>query len=250
MTWIALWAALAIPPAMAEEIAPDPAVYTCRVYVTGSDTRNRPAALEQCVRDVLVKLSGNPALLDDPHAALGTRAAGLVEDFVYLDLMSDIATHDEQGTRDRPFDLVGHVDPVGAAAELRALGRPAWTRPRPRIDVRVAIDRGGQSYALTADDERGERMRQALLAAADQFGVRVALPAEGVGMPPRDGAATQPTSSHLMGRFAWSDTEFGWIADWSLLDGPVPDAWQVRGVSFDAAFRSGIGGAASRLAGR
>lgn len=230
-----------VAAAAAEPVAPDPAVYTCRVYVTGTDGRNRPAALEQCVRDVLVKLAGDPGLAEDERTALGPRAAGLVQDFAYLDLMTDIATHDEQGTRDRPFEFVGHVDPGGAAAVLRDLGRTPWTAPRPTLLVLVTITRGQLTFPLAGDGEHGERQRQALLAAAERFGLRVALPAGG-SMPRSAGLRV------LQGRIAWSDADFGWNATWQL--DAVEQPWEERGVSYDAAFRSGVGGAAKRLGAR
>ncbi|RVD31917.1 DUF2066 domain-containing protein, partial [Mesorhizobium sp. M8A.F.Ca.ET.023.02.2.1] len=53
----------------------------------------------------------------------------------------------------------------------------------------------------------------------------------------------------LAGSIVWSDKEFGWIADWRLADHGKTYRWQVRGVSFDEAFRVAIGGAAQILSG-
>ncbi len=221
--------------ATAAAAAPDPAVYTCHVDVTGTDARNRPSALAQCVRDVLVKLSGDPALADDPRPL--PDAAAAVQDFAYLDLMTDIPIHDEQGTRDRPFDLLGHVDPATAEATLRCLGITPWTAPRPTLHVQVTVvDRKGVQFDLTGDGERGERQRRALLEAGERFALRVALPAEGSTPPP----------PLLTGTLRWSDADFGWNADWSMP--ATGSTWAVRGVSFDSAFRAGVGGASLRLA--
>ena len=217
--------------------APDPAVYTCRVLVTGEGLANRPGALRECVDQVLVKLSGEPeeAAAADP---------GLVRDFLYLDLMSDLPLHDEQGTRDRPYELVGHVDPAGAAAALRAAGTPAWTAPRPTLLVRVTVtDSRGNRFELTGDGP-GERQRRALLDASERFALPVALPMGSVSTP--DSAPT------LAGDLHWSDADLGWDATWRLAEAPHAWSadWTVTGVSFDAAFRAGVGGAAHRLAGR
>ena len=245
--------ALLVGPAWAE-VAPDPAVYTCHVYVTGSDVRNRPAALDQCVRDVLVKLSGDPSVADDPRSLLGERAAGLVEDFVYVDLMSDIATHDEQGTRDRPFDMIGHVRPEDAAKIIRDIARTAWTSPRPSLHVEISVSRGPLRYMLTGDDQQSERQREALLAAADRFAIRVHLPVTGdrmgewllhplnlIGAPTED-------RIELLGLMSWSDADFGWNVSW-LYRTPNGERrrWNDTGLSFDQAFRSGIGRAAQSM---
>src|SRR5438270_10539785 len=98
-------------------------LFTCRVIVTGTDMRSRPEALAQCVREVVVKVTGKPSLGDDARtAAIAQRADALVEDFIYLDRMSGIPHHDEQGTRDRPFDFVGHVDEARMTGALESAG--------------------------------------------------------------------------------------------------------------------------------
>ena len=209
------------------------------MYLTGTDQRSRPAGLARCVRDVLVKLSGDPAVADDPRLQ-AIDATGMIEDFAYLDLMSDQPTHDEQGTRDRPYDLVAHVEPTQAQALLRATGRTPWLAPRPRLLVRATVTRGATGFPLTADGGDGERQRQALLAAGATYAMRVALPTyeqAKQGQPPSGPGRT------LQGTLLWSDADAGWVADWQM-DGA---AWSVRGVSFDEAFRAGVGGAALRL---
>ena len=53
----------------------------------------------------------------------------------------------------------------------------------------------------------------------------------------------------LLGRLVWSDADLGWVADWRIsFKGRIYD-WQVRGVSFDEAFRVAMRGAAQVLSG-
>ncbi len=47
-------------PALAETAGPS--LYTAMAIVTGTDMRSRPAGFARCLREVLVKVSGNPAL--------------------------------------------------------------------------------------------------------------------------------------------------------------------------------------------
>jgi hypothetical protein len=211
-------------------------LFACRVIVTGTDARSRPEGLARCVRDVVVKVTGHPSLADDPRTSgIAQRADELVEDFVYLDRMTDIPHHDEQGTRDRPFDLIAHLDPDRLRQALAAAGLRLWL-DRPTLAVSVAIRaRDGASFRMTPEDDESERHRQALLAAADRFGMRVAL-------------ATKRATS-LDGELVWSEPDFGWNAAWRLLrNGAEQARWTVRGVSFDEAYRAGVGGAAERLA--
>ncbi|TGR64116.1 DUF2066 domain-containing protein, partial [bacterium M00.F.Ca.ET.194.01.1.1] len=56
-------------------------------------------------------------------------------------------------------------------------------------------------------------------------------------------------SKALAGSIVWSDKDLGWIADWRLSDRGKTYRWQVRGVSFDEAFRVAVRGAAQILSG-
>src|SRR5947209_19670991 len=100
----------------------------------------------------------------------------MVQDVAYVDRMSDIALHDEQGSRDRPFDLRVAFDPARVDAALGELGVAPWRGPRPPLLALVAITRrDGSRLTMTADGLKGGREREALLAAAERFGMRVIL---------------------------------------------------------------------------
>ena len=91
--------------------------------------------------------------------------------------MTDIPHHDEQGTRDRPWDYIAHFDPAGVAAALARWVSGVWPGPRPRLLARIVVqEQDGHAYPLSNDADDGERQREALLAAAARFGMRVALP--------------------------------------------------------------------------
>src|SRR5437762_1290754 len=116
--------------------------------------------------------------------------------------MTDIPHHDEQGTRDRPFDLIAHVDPDRLRQALAAAGLRPWL-DRPTLAVSVAIrPRDGANFRITPEDDASER-HQSLLAAADRFGMRVALGTE--------------RATSLDGELVWSEADFGWNATWRLL---------------------------------
>ena len=235
-------------------------LYQCTVIVTGTDMRNRPSAMAQCLRRVLAKVSGDPALADDPRLEdVASRAGTLAESFAYFDRMSDIPHHDEQGSRDRPFDLVVEFDPAKADATLAALGSAPW-RNRPALVVAVSVkDQDGTDYMLSADGVDGERQREALFAAADRFGMRVILlPKQD--LPGRDATGPEIVAraartvrstdlAALTGALVWSDADAGWVGTWHVARGGRESSWSIRGVSFDDAFRNAIGGAAAVLSG-
>lgn len=64
--------------------------------------------------------------------------------------------------------------------------------------------------------------------------------------PPKLAAVTSGQGSDvvLLGHLTWSDKELSWITDWQMDFQGGPHRWQMRGVTFDEAFRRGLGGAA------
>lgn len=220
-------------------------LYEATVIVTGTDARSRPAGLGAALAQAAAKLSGNPALLDDPHvAALAPLAPGLVESVAYLDRMSDLPHRDEQGTRDRPYDLLVCFDPAMLDALLAGLGELPW-RVRPALAVAIQINpRSGPTLLLHADTDPDERHRAALLAAADQAGLQVVLPLDAPGAVP---LLPQP-GLVLHGSLSWQEGA-GWAARFTLPWHGRQHAWRVDGVGFDAAYREAMHGAARVLSG-
>ena len=235
---------LTAQPCRAATVQPETGLFGARAYVTGTRPETRTEAIASAFRKVLVKVSGNPALADDPRVeALQTLAAGLVEDIVYIDRMSDEPHHDEQGTRDRPFDLTVRFDPAKIDAALRLLGDTPYTQ-RSHVLVRIEVDDHGATYKLTADAEADERQREALIAAADQFGLRVILtPLQG------DPPLLRSDTVILSGTLAWSEPAFGWVGAWHLEGAGKPRYWRVEGVSFDDAYRNAMSGVVAILTG-
>jgi hypothetical protein len=215
-----------------------------RAIVTGTGPASRAEALPKALSDVLVKVSGDPAVAENPRLAR-LNAAALVQDDVFLDRLTDIPHHDEQGTRDRPWDYIAHFDPGRIRAALAALGSSEWRGPRPRLLARIVVhDQQNGVYPMNNDSDDGERLRQALLAAADRYGMRVALP------PRERPSADIPGTVPLTGTLRWSEPDFGWVGEWHLSWHGRDHAWRIAGVSFDEAFREAMRGAMAILAGR
>jgi hypothetical protein len=254
--------------AAVEGVAADtgPGLYQGRTLVTGRTAEGRAPAIVRCFTEVLVKVSGDARLLGDPRVgAVAGQAPALVKDFRYRDLMAGLPVNDEQGTRDRPYELTVDFDPAGVDAALQALGRRPWTTARPRLVVLLRVQQGALSYLLDSDGVRSAGMREALADAAERAGLPVLLPSKAVlarsglsaaapwppAARPALEAATRAAGGDvsLAGRLVWSEEALGWIADWQLAAEGKTHRWQVRGVSFDDAFRSATRGAAQILSG-
>ena len=268
-SWLAgpiAWAVLAYMLACGTASAFDPSeLYRARVRVTGQRVETRVPALEHGLRDVLVKVSGDLEIAGDPAVAQrASQAEGYVGSFRYRDLLEGIPVHDEQGTRDRPHELTIDFDPAKIDGLVRSLGREPWTGPRPRVVVFLAVDFDEVDYLLAADGRLGRTQRESLLAAAWQYGMPMALPAErslaasGVtleNLPSTDpdGLETAAKSAGgdigLIGNLTWSPEALGWTADWRLAWKGELNRWQSRGVNFDEAFRNAMSGALQVLSG-
>ena len=237
---------LLLGAAVAKPTPPPLGLYGGRAIVTGTDSRQRHEGFARCLRDVLVKVSGDPALQDDPRVGtLAPQPERVAEDFDYQDRMSDIPVHDEQGTRDRPYDLAVRFAPAKIDALLAQLGERPWLAARPPLLLRITVVQNGPRLPLTADDVGDERIREAAIAAGDKYGMRVMLPAKNGA----SGAAVAGAVA-LRGTLAWSEQALGWVGDWHLIQAGREHAWGIRGVSFDEAFRDAVRGAMQLLAGK
>lgn len=240
-------------------------LYQAKPVVTGTGETNRKIGFALAFEEVLVKVSGDPRLIGDPRVAdLAKDAGSMVREFRYRDRMEGIPIHDEQGSYDRPQYLTTIFAPEKIDDVLGSLGSRPWTEPRPTITLFLGIRNGDQTFVLTSDGERGVDMRDSLASASAKVAIPAALPdsaalaSAGVTaetLPTVDAAAFEELASATGGQYAlvgsmvWSDEELGWIADWRIATTDRIYKWQIRGVSFDDAFRNAIRGTAQVLSG-
>jgi hypothetical protein len=241
-------------------------LYKAKAIVTGTREETRLKGFQECLGSVLLKVSGDQRVLDDPRLApILAKAPDYVADHHYHDRMSGIPTHDEQGTRDRPFDLTCDFLPEKVDTALASLDRKPWLAPRPQIVLFVSVRNGPAAFVLAADDRKeGVSMREAFNDAAGALALPILFPKKRdlrqigldagtlprTGMPVLDAFAGEIGGSRaLAGSIVWSEKDLGWIAEWRFFDGTGTAIWQVRVASFDKAFQSAMRGAAQILSG-
>lgn len=240
-------------------------LYRAQAVVTGQGEANRIIGFASCLEDVLIKVSGALKLAGDPRlAAYKSKAGDFVKAYGYHDQMSGTPTRDEQGTRDRPYDLIVDFDERKIDGLLKALGLTPWLSHRPVVAVFVEIEQGARKYIVTADSGQSVAPREALLAAGARRGLTIVLPdVATLAKSGIDGAelAKMPSSAlaaraaelgggvALVGRLKWDDSDLGWATEWQMEWRGRPYQWQLRDVTFDEAFRRAIGDAAQILSG-
>jgi uncharacterized protein len=240
-------------------------LYSTKVTVTGQGEPNRMTGFAAALEDVLIKASGAEKLNGDRRlAAYKSTAKDFVKSFSYRDQFFGKPIRDEQGTRDRPFDLTvtfeeGRIDEI-----LKTLRLKPWLSHRPRLAVFVSMEQGAKNYVVTSDGSQSDLQRDALLAAADKRGMEIVLPSATVLAKSNITGAELKTPSFpaltpvvtelggevvLVGRSVWDDRDLGWATRWQMAWGGQTHRWQMHGLTFDETFRRGIGGAAQILSG-
>lgn len=229
--------------------------YTANAIVTGTDLRQRPWGFAQCLREVLVKLSGNPRLQDDPRAVeLAEHADRFVAAFDYVDLMAAYKKKDDQGSYDRPHRLTVHFDPAKVDAALARLGETPWRGERPVV-VPVLLVHGPKPppYLLTAEEPRAAEQRGSFVDRAGELGLAVHIPsaaelvawqiaAASFPLPEGEPPYLQPGKAVVLGRLDWNEALPGWIGAWRLRWRGADYGWGIKGVNYDVAFRDIVGG--------
>ena len=239
-------------------------MYRAYAIVTGTDMRQRPWGFAETLREVLVKVSGDPRLKHDPRTdKLAAQAESLVACFDYLDLMAATPLHDDQGTADRPHKLTVQFDPAKIDAALAEFGNTPWRGERPVVvPVLLVHGRKPPAYVLSADNPTGEEQRGAFANAASELGGTIRMPTEAewarwgasvdhfpypAAAPPADAS---PGETIVVGTLDWSETLPGWIGSWRTRWRGADHRWGIGGVNYDAAFRDIVGGVALLASGR
>ena len=229
--------------------------YQANAIVTGTDMRQRPWGFAQCLREVLVKVSGDPRLKDDPRMLeVAAHADQFVAAFDYLDMMAGIPKKDDQGSYDRPHKLTVHFDPAKIEGVLAELGETPWRGKRPLVVPVLRINgRNPPPYLLSAEIPAGEEQRGAFVNAAAEFGMKAHIPSEaelagwGVAVdrfpyPQAPPPEQRSSEAIVVGTLDWSETLPGWIGAWRTRWQGTDHAWSIKGVNYDAAFRDIVRG--------
>jgi hypothetical protein len=226
-------------------------LYRSTVIVTGFDMRNRPAGFARALREVLVKLSGEPRLDKAPRVAeLAAHADKLVTSFDYVDQMAGIPIHDEQGTYDRPYYLTVFFDRAKIDQTLADLGEKPWLGERPVITPVFAVDRFAKHYLLSSENPAGADQAEAFTDVAADYDIHVRIPTEAefrtwgvtLGQFPAPTEASTTERVIVAGTLAFDEDLPGWVGKWRFKWRDAEYNWEIRGVNFDSAFRNAIRG--------
>lgn len=255
----------ALPLAGTAAATPLQDLYQARTIVTGQRPETRSPGMVRCLAQVLVRASGDPRLAR--HAALAGLSASpeaAVKSYAYRDLSAFPPITDQQGTRDRPYEMTVRYEAAKIDAMLAQMGATPWRAERPRLVVFLAVRHIGSAFMLSSMADQGELLRQSFQDAAWNAAIEVVIPSPRTiaragltvdGTPGTSPRALMPFVDQklgqlpLVGTLDWSMDQLAWRASWRLWSAGREERWAIAGVNFDAAFRNGVGGAAMVLSG-
>lgn len=240
-------------------------LYRARTIVTGMRDETRIPGLRRCLPQVLVRVSGNPSLEAHPlMPEIAKTAEAFPSHVSYRDLYAFRPIRDEQGTRDRPYEMTVEYDVPAIDALLARFGAKPWVEDRPRLVIFLAVHHIGNEYVLSSTIDAGDLQREAFQDAAWRYGLEVVIPAERLLQQAGLDVASLPQAPlstlqslldksvgqrPLAGTLNWSRELLGWTSAWRLDHQGTEHRWGADGGNFDAAFRLAVGGAAQILSG-
>ena len=240
-------------------------LYRARTIVTGMRDETRIPGLRRCLPQVLVRVSGNPSLEAHPlMPEIAKTAEAFPSNVSYRDLYAFRPIRDEQGTRDRPYEMTVEYDVPAIDALLARFGAKPWVEDRPRLVIFLAVHHIGNEYVLSSTIDAGDLQREAFQDAAWRYGLEVVIPAERLLQQAGLDVASLPQAPlstlqslldtsvgqrPLAGTMNWSRELLGWTSTWRLDHQGTEHRWGADGGNFDAAFRLAVGGAAQILSG-
>jgi hypothetical protein len=145
----ALLVLLASPLALAQDLPEQ--LYKAEVIVTGKGEEERARGFREGLKEIFIKLSGDPAIASgDKLAPYLSGAGSFIREYTYEDRMKHLPVRDEQGTRDRPHFLRMTADAEKTEAAIKSLGFEIW-RGRPEIDVYLTVQDPRRTFIVGAE---------------------------------------------------------------------------------------------------
>ncbi len=215
-------------------------LYRGEAIITGRENLpERARGLREALAHVVIKVSGDSRLADDPRLTPWLNRAGdLARGWTHEDRLAKKKLMDEQGTRDRSYYFRVQFDPASVDAILAEMGAVPWAADRPRVLVRLDITDLRGTYRLAQDSERGFGQRAAFESAQHWLG----LPAFVLPV----GGAEPGFDVVLQGDMRMTPQGY-WNTLWTLPNG---ETLTVTDLPFDKAIRQGAAALARSLAGR
>jgi hypothetical protein len=265
-----------LAPALALAQAVPEQLYKAEVIVTGKGEEERARGFRDGLKEIFIKLSGDPAIASgDKLVPYLTEAGSFMREYTYEDRMKHLPVRDEQGTRDRPHFLRMTADTEKTEAAIKNLGFEIW-RGRPVIDALLTVKDPRRTFIVGAETAKpaalpalpipiasdrydGYEQREVVKSIAIHRGLTLNLP-DVTKLESLPAGAEPPEMLLTKQLFSWNDAapaaryrgyltalssggwkltvmSWGYSSDAHFLEGPSCFAFEVIEPSFDTALR-------------
>ncbi|MCB1772169.1 MAG: DUF2066 domain-containing protein [Gammaproteobacteria bacterium] len=228
-------------------------LFVAEAVVTDESSAARNETLSALMAEVLVRVSGDPAI--------GSQAAAreLIADAPSLVRQYRYRSEERNGSVVRLLNAT--FDRASTERAMRARHLPVWTR-RPQVLVWLASERGGKRTLFSL--EQNPKIRAALLEHSRARGVPLQLPLmdleDQAQLTPADlwsdyrpgielASARYPHQVVLTGRLTARRGD-RWVGDWTLIDGDGSRTFATESAALDDTLRSAVDRAQRELAAR
>lgn len=237
-------------------------LYRTEVEVIDKSGEEREAGFRRALEQVLLRISGSMAVLDQPEVQPMLEApARYVQQYRYEDIEDDGDAAAAAGTNEEPVPAYRLEVVFGQSRiedELRERGITVWGPYRPEILVWLAYDDGRERRLVGADD--GSGMDEVLRAAGDRRGMPLLLPLldtedrrrieyldvqGGFFDSVRRASERYGADLVLVGHVRRTGSD--WSGAWTLLEADDRRGWQTRAENTDAVVQAGVGRLADHL---
>ena len=216
-------------------------LYKAIVSVAGAEETDRNLAMKQALSQVLVKLSGDRTLLDNPRVKVKlAQAEQFVEQFEY-----QTRPHDGQRL------LVVSFDEDAIKQLLQDLGLSQWSNARPTLLVWIVLEKEGKQSVINKIEQapeantlrieaatRGLPMLFPILDLEDLRTLRVTDIIVGRREAIEQVARRYNVQTTWVGRVALQDET--WHGQWHLLIGTEQFSWQTESVNLSTLLTEGL----------
>jgi len=227
-------------------------LFEAEVVVSDQSTGVRHTALQDALREVLVRVTGQQrVLVSEPVKALMDNPEQLVQQYRYFT---------EQQQEPTLLKLWVRFDGDAIRQAVQQEGLAYWGGERPDTLVWLAVEDHGRRFVVSADDAsdvhravdaaaraRGVPVLFPLMDLEDQARVQFSLIWGGFTDKVLEASQRYKPQSVLIGRFNRSPSG-GWTSRWELQVGGRPYTWSDSRQQLDALARAGIDDVADKLA--
>ena len=224
-------------------------LYSATVVVTGRDNlAERARGMREALPRMLTRLTVDHEMVQRAIAAgVEQSAESYVTGYAYLDRKEGVQISDEQGTRERSFELTVHFDAARINQLVAGLGGSVWVGPRPEIGIVLEIDDGASPFLLTRDSAKGYGQRLALEDESRALAVSVRLPESEPSGAAMDEVFETAVPVKLGGHMSVTPSGY-WNTSWSLRFKDVEEHFASAETTFDAAIAQALRATALSLA--